>query len=204
MISLPKYACNTSTLPYSVHPVKYPIKVVVKTKLFLPRTRLSLLPPTMAKGNSLRIDPFFPSAPDDFLTMPSSSKQLPSLTPSATSAILPYLRRLDIRDDIPSRLPKNPLLTLKLSTPSFLDSNVHDSLSDHPLYAIKTGTSSTTVLRYDPWEGPTNVADIRWPRQTPVKGKGKGKGDMHGVIIEMSGCRMKTADHFLKHTTLSG
>jgi len=159
----------------------------------------------MAKGNALRIDPFYPDGQQDFLNMPSSSKYplagLASSTPT-TSAIFPYLRRLDIREDLSSRRQKNPLLTLKLSSPSFLDSKVHDGLSDNPLYKIETSSTSTSVLRYDPWEGHTKVADIRWPERMPIKGK--GKENLQGVTVEMSGSRTKAVEQFLKHGTLSG
>jgi hypothetical protein len=160
----------------------------------------------MAKGNPLRIDPFYPDGQRDFLNMPSSSKctlgggVVSSI--STPSTIFPYLRRLDIREDLASRQQKNPLLTLKLSSPSFLDSKVHDGLSDNPLYTIETGSSSTSVLRYDPWEGHTKVADIRWTERMPIKGK--GKENLQGVTVEMSGSRTKAVEQFLKYGTLSG
>ena len=160
----------------------------------------------MAKGNALRIDPFYPDGPQDFLNMPSSSKfPLSSVASSAPtpSTIFPYLRRLDIREDLSSRHQKNPLLTLKLSSSSFLDSKVHDGLSDNPLYTIETGSTSTSVLRYDPWEGHTKVADIRWPERMPIKGK--GKESLQGVTVEMNGSHTtKAVEQFLKHGTLSG
>jgi hypothetical protein len=70
------------------------------------------------------------------------------------------------------------------------------------LYKIKTGSTSTTVLRYDPWEGPTNIANIRWPLQTPVKGK--GKDDLKGVFVQTNASRTKAVEHFLKYGKLSG
>ncbi|KIM83210.1 hypothetical protein PILCRDRAFT_819446 [Piloderma croceum F 1598] len=160
----------------------------------------------MAKGNALRIDPFYPDGQQDFLNMPSTSK-FPlgcSVASSAStpSTIFPYLRRLDIREDRSSRQQKNPLLTLKLSSSSFLDSKVHDGLSDNPLYTIETGSTSTSVLRYDPWEGHTKVADIRWPERMPIRGK--GKESLQGVAVEMNGSRTKAVEQFLKHGTLSG
>jgi len=122
---------------------------------------------------------------------------------SATSVIFPYLRRFDIREDIsPRQQQKNPLLTLKLSAPSFLDSTVNDGLSDNPLYSIQTGCSRTAVVRYDPWEGHTEIAEIRWPQRMPIKGKGKDA--LQGVIVQMNGSRSKAAQHFLKYGTLSG
>lgn len=151
----------------------------------------------MAKGISLRIDPFCSDDQRDFLNLASSSSKSPS-----SSSIFPYLRRLDIKDDMSSPRHKNPLLTLKLSSHSFLDATINDGLSDSPLYTIKTGNSSTTVLRYDPWEGPTNVADIQWPAHRPVKGK--GKEEFKGVLVQTSGNRRKAVGHFLKYGTLSG
>ena len=156
----------------------------------------------MTRGHPLRIDPFYLNPQHDFLNMASSSSFSASL-PSATSAIFPYLRRLDIRDDsTPPRMHKNPLLTLKLSSPSFLDSTVNDGLSDNALYTIKTRCTSTTVLRHDPWEGPTNIAEVHWPTKLPIKGK--GKDDLKGVLVRTNGGPTRTVDNFLKVGTLSG
>src|ERR1700689_4635947 len=80
---------------------------------FIPSSSTVCFLSIMAKGNPLRIDPFYPDGHQDFLNMASSSK-CPSSVPSATSTIFAYLRRLDTKDDMPSRR-KNPLLTLKLS-----------------------------------------------------------------------------------------
>ena len=104
---------------------------------------------TMAKGCLLRIDPFYPNDQLDFL--PPVAPKKPARIMSATGpALFPNLRGLD---DIPSRRQqKKPLLTLKLSSPSFLDSKVNDGLSDNPLYTIETANTCTIVSRSDPWD----------------------------------------------------
>ncbi|KAF7965166.1 hypothetical protein HWV62_45276, partial [Athelia sp. TMB] len=124
------------------------------------------------------------------------------LTPS-TSAIFPYRRKGDSSDDFPSSKQKNPLLTLKLSSPSFLDSSVSDGLSDNALYTIKTTSTCTTILRNDPWEGTNKVADIRWAKKSAMKGK--SKDSLQGSVVEMIGSgRTKPVEQFLKFGALSG
>lgn len=154
----------------------------------------------MVKGSLLRIDPFYPSDQVDFLPLPVPSKystgsMLSSVSPSPFS----YLRGLE---DMSSRRQKKPLLTLKLSSPSFLDSKVHDGLSDNPLYVIETANTCTVVSRNDPWEGSTKTADIIWPKRIPVKSK--GKQNMQGVQVQMHGGPSSSVEHVLKPGTLSG
>ncbi|KAF8658236.1 hypothetical protein AX16_002013 [Volvariella volvacea WC 439] len=97
---------------------------------------------------------------------------------------------------------KAPLLALKLSSTSFLDSVVHDDLSRHPLYTITTVNNLTKVIRPDPWEGSYSTAEIKWPKERPTKGKGKGK-DTDGVLIQMRGARWKGGEVFLRPGTFS-
>jgi hypothetical protein len=122
-----------------------------------------------------------------------------SRTSVLSTVVFPYLRRLDIGDDMQTH-QKKPLITLKLSSPSFLDSVVNDTLTRHPLYVIKTVGTSTTISRSDPWEGVTKTADIKWPKLIPTKGKGK---DSVGVLVQMSGGRWKGAENLLKPSSLS-
>jgi hypothetical protein len=152
-------------------------------------------------GTLLRIDPFYPSSHLDFLPLSGPSKSSAALMSSTTSTSrFSYLRGLD---DISSRRQKKPLLTLKLSSPSFLDSKVHDGLSDNPLYVIETANTCTVVSRYDPWEGSTKTANIRWPKRIPVKSK--GKQSMQGVSVQMHGSPESAVDHVLKKPrTISG
>lgn len=158
-----------------------------------------LLATTMPRGNTVRIDPFYSSGPIDFLPL---AKPPTGPTPS-TSTIFPYLRKVDIRDDfLSTKHHKNALLTLKLSSTSFLDSTVNDGLSDNALYTIKTTSTCTTVLRNDPWEGTNKVADIRWAKRSAIKGK--GREGLQGSVVEMIGGRTKPAEQFLKLGALSG
>ncbi|KAJ4483829.1 hypothetical protein J3R30DRAFT_3698741 [Lentinula aciculospora] len=106
------------------------------------------------------------------------------------SGVLPYLRRLDLGDS--SHPPhKEPLLVLKLSSSSFLDSEVNDDISRIPLYTIRTNRNQTSVIRS---VGHTTAGEIEWPVLDPSKGKGKHDG----VIIQMRSGRRKPADTFLR------
>ncbi|KZP34474.1 hypothetical protein FIBSPDRAFT_1035521 [Athelia psychrophila] len=152
----------------------------------------------MMRSNTLRIEPFYSN---DFLPLNKSSSSS-GLAPS-TSAIFPYLRKGESSDAFPSSKQKNPLLTLKLSSPSFLDSTVSDGLSDNALYTVKTTSTCTTVLRNDPWEGTNKVADIRWAKKSAMKGK--SRDSLQGSVVEMIGSgRTKPVEQFLKFSALSG
>ncbi|KAJ3866707.1 hypothetical protein EV359DRAFT_79324 [Lentinula novae-zelandiae] len=110
------------------------------------------------------------------------------------SVVLPYLRRLDLGDT--SGLPlKDPMLVLKLSSQSFLDSDVKDDISRVPLYTIRTNGTQTSVVRSDPWNGNTAIAEVEWPILDPSKAKGK---QLDGVTIQMRSGRQKQADTFLR------
>ncbi|KAI3609602.1 hypothetical protein WG66_001267 [Moniliophthora roreri] len=120
---------------------------------------------------------------------------------SVISSALPYLRRLDITDDM-SAQSKNPLLTLSLSSPSFLDSKVQDDMSSYALYTIKTEGTVTTISRSDKWGDILKTAVIKWPKHISSKGKGgKGKGTEE-VELQIRGGRMKSADDFLSSATM--
>ena len=151
---------------------------------------------------SLHIDPFCSSNDSQhsyLLLNPPSKSHLPVLQ----SSIFPYLRKLDIRDDIPpnKHQQKKPLLTLKLSSTSFLDTHVYDGLSNDPLYKVKTVDMCTTLVRFDPWDGSTKIAQVRWPRLVPLKGK--GKENVQSVTIRMNN-HIKPVESFLRFGTLSG
>ncbi|KAJ3979713.1 hypothetical protein F5890DRAFT_1545403 [Lentinula detonsa] len=114
------------------------------------------------------------------------------------SAVLPYLRRLDLGDS--SGLPlKDPLLVLKLSSQSFLDSEVKDNTSRIPVYTIRTNGTQTRVVRSDARGANTFTAEIEWPVLDPSKGKGK---QLDGVTVQMRNGRRKPADMFLRPGTI--
>ena len=89
---------------------------------------------------------------------------------------------------------KFPLLTLKLSSPSFLDALVYDDVTERPLYTVKTSGSFTAIHRADPWDGATKTAEIGWPRHVPDK----GKGTSDDVVIQMRGIRWDGSESFLR------
>ncbi|KAG6336635.1 hypothetical protein ID866_2474 [Astraeus odoratus] len=95
---------------------------------------------------------------------------------------------------------KQPLLLLKLSSPSFLDAVATDDKSQKPLYSVETVGSSTTIWRSDPWNGPAKIADIHWPKDLPVKGK--CKDNTHGGRVQMNGSAWKDTTSFLKYGSL--
>ncbi|KAJ8076385.1 hypothetical protein PM082_000806 [Marasmius tenuissimus] len=120
------------------------------------------------------------------------------------SAVLPYLRRLDISDVNDMQPAHNdPLLTLTLSSPSFLDSTVQDSNSSFPLYKIKTEGAQTEVSRSDDWGTTSKTASIKWPKHLhkhSPKHKGKSKS-FDDVQVQMRGGRWKSLDSFLPQST---
>ncbi|KAF5351777.1 hypothetical protein D9756_007756 [Leucocoprinus leucothites] len=127
----------------------------------------------------------------------SRSTRLPGMSVLA-SVKLPYLRRPG-PEEAPSTTHKTPLLTLKLSSHSFLDCTLKDDVSTSPLYTIRTVGMTTTIMRADPWQESIRTADIKWPKIIPPKGKGKGTPD--GVLVQLKGSRWKGGDSFLKPST---
>jgi hypothetical protein len=124
----------------------------------------------------------------------------PAARTSVLASVVPKLRRLDISDDM-STNPKPPLLTLKLSSPSFLDSVVNDDFADEPLYVIKTLGPSTSIERADPsHEGNarTTTADIKWPKTVPTS----SKGISDGILIQLRGARWKGGETLLRRGAL--
>lgn len=128
----------------------------------------------------------------------SSLTRVSSFSASRIS-VIPYLRRLDIGDDN-STHQKTPLLTLNLSSPSYLDSLVYDDASRHPVYTITTQGTSTVVSRTNSWEGTTRAADIKWPNLLPVRGKGR---ESNSVLVQMKGSSWKCGAAFLRAGTLA-
>ncbi len=134
-------------------------------------------------------------------TQVSGFPRAPLRTPPRMSVLaaikLPYLRRLEIGPTAYTH--KAPLLTLKLSSHSFLDSALKDDLSSRPLYTIQTVGVTTTIIRADPWDGSTKTADIKWPKVLPAKRKGKNVPDY--VLVQLKGSRWKGSESFLKPST---
>ena len=95
---------------------------------------------------------------------------------------------------------KPPLLELKLSSSSFLDAVATDTDSDKPLYAVETVGASTTVWRSDPWDGSAKIADLRWPKDLPLKGK--GRDHPQSATIQMDDQRWREATSLLKSSGL--
>ncbi|KAI0949042.1 hypothetical protein AcW1_008755 [Taiwanofungus camphoratus] len=142
--------------------------------------------------------------------------------PSSFSLPAPVLRLLDIagndkdrdreRSEMPSpsrtqsmsssgpRAPQPPpgpppILTLKLSGPSFLDTVIKDNSSKEPLYIIETVADMTSIYRLDSrLREAGKAATIQWPPNV-VSGKGKGRS---GKSIQMGSGSWRDADDFLK------
>jgi len=108
------------------------------------------------------------------------------------------LRRRDDPNEPPVHT-KSPLLTLKLSSRSFLDSTIGDGTLRGPLYDIKTDGASTTVLLNDHRRFSVKVATIHWPRVLPTKTAGKDYTD--GVQIQFRGTHFLGGETLLKHGT---
>ncbi|KAL0564840.1 hypothetical protein V5O48_017197 [Marasmius crinis-equi] len=117
------------------------------------------------------------------------------------SVVLPYFRRLDISDNDMSAQPTDdPLLTLTLSSASFLDSTAHEAQSSFPLYNIKTEGILTEVSRSNDWGTTTQAASIKWPKQLPEhKSKGKHKSS-DDAQLQVRGGRWKSLESFLSQS----
>lgn len=186
-----------AVVPYSVtHPI-----FILPTFIAMHRALMSL---SIGDSDKPTFSPFVPP-PVQRLSLPPTSKStspsspIPGPSTSNPSAIFPYLHRLEIRDDMASRRQQRPLLVLKLSSPSFLDSVATDLVAETPLYSVETVGSSTTIWRSDPWDASVKIADICWPKDLPLKGKGR---DTHGAIIQMSEPRWRDTDSYLKYGNL--
>ncbi len=86
-------------------------------------------------------------------------------------------------------------MTLRLSSPSFLDSVVHDGSSENPLYAIDTDDNITKVRRSD-LKGFVNVSRVRWPTDFQKSSFRENK-DLTGVEVAFGKGHWKPADEFL-------
>jgi hypothetical protein len=125
---------------------------------------------------------------------PSMAGRLKS-SPSTTSNVL---RRFKAQDPVNSSHSSPPLMTLRLSSPSFLDSVVHDGPSENPLYVIDTDANVTKVRRSDP-KGFVNVSRVRWPADCQKSSFRKNKG-LNGVEVVFGKGHWKPADEFLGYS----
>ena len=99
-----------------------------------------------------------------------------------------------------SNQKKPPLLELMLSSSSFLDAVATDTDSEKSLYAVETVGSSTTIWRSDPWDGSAKIADIRWPKDLPLKGKSRDHAQ--GAMVQMDDLRWRETTSLLKYSGL--
>ncbi|PCH36071.1 hypothetical protein WOLCODRAFT_140209 [Wolfiporia cocos MD-104 SS10] len=158
----------------------------------------------MAKGE---ITPFPLNIPSsDRPSTSASSAVSPSSVatrPSSFSLPGPVQRLLDFgsspeRDmasQSHSAAEQAPILTVKLSGPSFLDTVIRDTSSKEPIYIIETVRDLTTIYRLDSRiQEAGKAATIQWPPNV-VAGKGKGRS---GKSVQMGGGSWRDADELLK------
>ncbi|KIJ39896.1 hypothetical protein M422DRAFT_780907 [Sphaerobolus stellatus SS14] len=93
-------------------------------------------------------------------------------------------------------LPQS-LLTLRLSSPSFLETIITNA--NIPIYSTETTASTTTLSRCDPYHGLSLVAHVHWPERHSSKGKSK---DSSPAQISMDGS-IKSEDDLLKRNRLN-
>ena len=117
---------------------------------------------------------------------------------SASSTTPSVLRRLKSPDNATSTQSAHPLMTLRLSSPSFLDSVVHDGSSDNPLYVIDTDDNVTKIRRSD-LKGFIKVCSVRWPTD-PVRFMSRKSKDLIGVEVAFGKGTWKSADDFLGYS----
>lgn len=133
---------------------------------------------------------------------PSTSTHSPSISSRLTSSVsvrFPYRRRRGVVEDNHPGHDKLSLLTLSLSSPSFLESVVKDNRSNKPVYTIQTSECTTSVTRMEAHNASVNVAQIKWPKTLPTRVKGKEATS--GVLLQMKGLRWNDGDNFLRPPT---
>ncbi|KZT71813.1 hypothetical protein DAEQUDRAFT_763642 [Daedalea quercina L-15889] len=142
-------------------------------------------------------------------TSPTSTARPPSF-----SLPQPVQRLLDFgagnsdrdRDMVPTRskslantrssAEQPPLLTVKLSGPSFLDTVIRDTVTKDSLYIIETSRDLTHVYRLDASRREAGkAASIQWPQTVSQSSKGKGRS---GKSIQISSGSWRDAEDFLK------
>ena len=90
---------------------------------------------------------------------------------------------------------KSPLLGLKLSSKSFLDTSLQDDLSSTTVYTIKTTRACTTVLRNGNENNPLEIATIKWPGAVSTSDARK---DDNSPLIRMKDSRWTEGPVFLR------
>ncbi|KZT10816.1 uncharacterized protein LAESUDRAFT_755480 [Laetiporus sulphureus 93-53] len=93
-----------------------------------------------------------------------------------------------------------PILTLRLSGPSFLDTVIRDMCTKEPLYIIQTMADLTQIYRLDTKAGEAGkAATIQWPPNVSMTGKGKIRS---GKSVQMGSGSWREVEDFLKVGTL--
>ncbi|KAI0745877.1 hypothetical protein C8Q76DRAFT_808294 [Earliella scabrosa] len=157
-------------------------------------------PDTQTLSPSSTDDSRSPSQPSPDLSRSSSVRSARQLS----SSLLPALRLAGLapepdqcvmrssrpRDQAPK--PK-PLLVLKLSSSSFLDTVIRDDKSKDPIYILETANDLTPIYRLDhPRDEPIKAATIQWPVH-PVRTKGKS-----GRSVQFGAGSWRDAEDILK------
>ncbi|CCL98698.1 uncharacterized protein FIBRA_00702 [Fibroporia radiculosa] len=154
-----------------------------------------------------------PPLPPDSLPSPTSPI---SIRPGSFSFSAPVQRLFDFscpapqdRDMLPPSRARSvssprastnssPILVLKLSGPSFLDTVIRDTVSKEPLYIIETVQDLTNIYRLDSRLCEAGkAAAVRWPPSTTTSGKGKS-----GKSIQLGSGSWREAEDFLKQGAL--
>ena len=125
---------------------------------------------------------------DNISTMSMGARPRPSSSASAGSLGL-----------VPST---RPLMTLRLSSTSFLETTISDDLQCQQLYAIRTRGAHTTVSREDAVQGQIRVGVIYW--KTEREEERKSFGPRCEVTVQMANGRRRPLDDFLRSNKLLG
>jgi hypothetical protein len=130
---------------------------------------------------------------------PTLTGRAKSSSRSSTPSVFRRLRSPDsAASQAQAEVTQHPLMVLRLSSPSFLDSVVHDGSSDNPLYVIDTVDTVTKLRRSDP-KGFVNIARVRWPRD-PVRSVPRKNKDLTGVEVAFGKGQWRPADDFMGYS----
>jgi len=164
-----------------------------------PSSLLLHLPPFPPFRKVAMVKLSLPSWDRDKSQLQAGTSFAPTLAGRFKSSATPtVLRRLKLPDAATTQPTHHPLMTLRLSSPSFLDSVVHDGSSDNPLYVIDTDDNVTKIRRSDP-RGFVKVCSVRWPTD-PIKSISRKNKDLVGVEVAFGKGAWKTADEFLGYS----
>jgi hypothetical protein len=140
-----------------------------------------------------------PSWDKDKTQLQAGTSFTPTLTSrSSTPSVFRRLRSPDPTTSQTQSADQHPLMVLRLSSPSFLDSVVHDGSSDNPLYVIDTVGTVTKIRRSDP-KGFVNIARVRWQRE-PVRSVSRKSKDLTGVEVAFGRGQWRPADDFMGYS----